>query len=129
MNIEIRTEGEVTIAVVSGEIDGKTAPDAQAQLLPIVSGSGELLLDMSAVTYLSSAGLRMMLLLYRQAAAQDGQVVLVGLSEEIQETMSMTGFLDYFVLADSVAAGLAALIPKGGGRDGQGAGGSAPGPC
>jgi anti-sigma B factor antagonist len=66
-------------------------------------------LDMSQVSYMSSAGLRMMLLLYLQAAGRDSKIALVGLSEEIEDTMSATGFLDYFTTRDTVEAGLEAL--------------------
>jgi len=51
----------------------------------------------------------MLLLLYRQATAKDGKVVLVGLSDEIKDTMSMTGFLKFFVVTDSLDEGVRAL--------------------
>jgi len=53
--------------------------------------------------------LRMLLLIYRQATAKEGRVVLVGLSDEIKDTMTMTGFLKFFVIADSLQNGLQAL--------------------
>ena len=108
MQIEVATQANATVAHVSGEIDGKTAPEAQAQLLPVIESCSRLVMEMSGVTYMSSAGLRMLLLVYRQATAKDAKVVLVGLSDEIKDTMSMTGFLDFFALADSVEAGLEA---------------------
>ena len=64
---------------------------------------------MTGVAYMSSAGLRMLLSLYRNISGNQGRIVLVGLSVELQDTMSMTGFLGYFTLADSVEAGLQAL--------------------
>ncbi len=108
MQIEVTPKGLAAIIVIVGEIDGKTAPQAQAELQPVVQQYHPVVLDMSSVTYLSSAGLRMLLLVYRQAAAKEGKVVLVGLSEEIMDTMSMTGFLNFFQLADSVEAALEA---------------------
>ena len=108
MQIEVTPKGQAAIIVIVGEIDGKTAPQAQAELQPVVQQYHPVVLDMSSVTYLSSAGLRMLLLVYRQAAAKEGKVVLVGLSEEIMDTMSMTGFLNFFQLADSVEAALEA---------------------
>ncbi|BDV42176.1 hypothetical protein GURASL_10990 [Geotalea uraniireducens] len=109
MNIEIDMKDGRAVAVICGEIDGKTAPQAQAQLLPVFERTGKLLLEMSGVSYLSSAGLRTLLLLYRQATARSGKVALVGLSEEIRDTMAMTGFLNFFITADSLEAGLKAL--------------------
>lgn len=109
MEIKIRQDGEVAVAVVSGEIDSKTAGAAQAELLPLIEKSGKTVLDLKQVTFMSSAGLRMLLLLYRQATARDGRVALVGLSDEVRDTMSMTGFLKFFLVADTVEAGKSAL--------------------
>lgn len=109
MAIETRIDGANVIATVSGEIDGKTAPQVQSELLAALQDGSGLIVDMRGVTYLSSAGLRMLLLLYRQIAAKKGKVVLVGVSEEIRDTMSMTGFINFFTLADTQEAGLIAL--------------------
>jgi anti-sigma B factor antagonist len=109
MQIEIKVEDGTSIATISGEIDGRTAPQVQDELLPVIGEHGKLVLELSGVTYMSSAGLRVLLLMYRQATAKDGKVVLVGLSDEIRDVMSMTGFLNFFVVADSLAEGLAAL--------------------
>jgi anti-sigma B factor antagonist len=59
------------------------------------------MLDMTKVDYLSSAGLRLLLLTYREVTAARGKVVLLGVSREIQTVMSHTGFLSFFVLSDS----------------------------
>jgi anti-sigma B factor antagonist len=109
MTIETTVDGANVIATISGEIDGKTAPQVQTELLAALQAGNRLLVDMKGVSYLSSAGLRMLLLLYRQVAAKKGKVVLVGVSEEIRDTMSMTGFINFFTLADTQDAGLAAL--------------------
>jgi len=109
MKIETKTENDIVIAAITGEVDGKTAPQAQAELMPITQKFRKIVLDMSGVTFLSSAGLRMMLLLFRQATAQNGKITLVGLSEEIKDTMEMTGFLKFFLVADSLEAGIASL--------------------
>jgi anti-sigma B factor antagonist len=68
-----------------------------------------MILDLSKVDYLSSAGLRLLLLLYREFAAKKGKVVLLGVSEEIRTVMSHTGFLNFFTLAGSEAEARQAL--------------------
>lgn len=109
MDVQIKTVNDVTVVAIVGELDGKTAPEAQSEVLPLAQPGCKLLIDMSQVPYMSSAGLRMMLLIYRQVTANDGQSVLVGLSEEIEDTMEVTGFLDYFETRDTYEAGLEAL--------------------
>lgn len=106
MEITSVESGDVSIASVSGDIDGKSAPDAQAQLIGLLGKKPRLVVDMSRVGFLSSGGLRMLLLLYRQAVSLNGRLVVVGLSDEIKDTMSMTGFLRFFTLASSVEEGV-----------------------
>lgn len=103
---------QVTVVELVGDIDGSTASIVQGQVLPLAQTGGKMLLDMTQVPYMSSAGLRMLLSVYRQITAQDGQVVLVGLSEEIRDTMSITGFLDFFTDRETLDAGLEALKVK-----------------
>lgn len=94
---------------VAGDIDSNTAPQAQERILPLVQPAAKLLLDMSGVEYMSSAGLRMLLSMYRQVSRQNGGIVLVGLVEEIKDTMSVTGFLNFFTIRDTLDEGLKAL--------------------
>ncbi len=101
MKVKTLTLFEVTVAELSGDIDGKTAPTAQAEILPLVKPACKLILDMSDVSYMSSAGLRMLLSVRRQVPT-DGRLVLVGLSEQLQDTMSITGFLDFFTISPTI---------------------------
>lgn len=109
MEITVATAERITVVTVVGEIDGKTAPIAQEQIVPLCLEGSRVLLDMSGVTYMSSAGLRLLLQLYRRATAAKATLALVGLSEELRDTMSATGFLAYFTIYDTVEAGQAAL--------------------
>ncbi|MDZ8225094.1 STAS domain-containing protein [Nostoc sp. ChiVER01] len=90
------TLAPITVVEIVGDIDTNTAPLAQERILPLAQPEARMILEMTNVPYMSSAGLRMLLSLYRQLSAKGGQIILVGLSEEIQDTMSMTGFLDFF---------------------------------
>src|SRR4051812_14847984 len=110
MDLGVTMVGEIMVATLTGEVDGQTAPEAQERLSAYIPPLSKLMLDMSGVTYLSSAGLRMLLAIYRQLAAVDGRIVLVGLSEEIKDTMVMTGLLRFFPLGDSVDDGLTMLV-------------------
>ncbi|MFN8481449.1 MAG: anti-sigma factor antagonist [Anaerolineae bacterium] len=109
MEINIKTAEQVTVVELIGDIDGGTAPAVQAQILPLATPGARIVLDMTQVPYMSSAGLRMLLASYRQISAKGGRIVLVGLSEEIQDTMSVTGFLNFFVHCDTLDEGLKAV--------------------
>jgi anti-sigma B factor antagonist len=109
LNIDVGNERGVTVVTLSGVIDGNTAPEAQARILPLMESQPSVVLDMTEVEYLSSAGLRTLLLLYRQAASHDGRVAIAGLRESIKDTMAVTGFLNFFLVHDDVAAAVNAI--------------------
>jgi anti-sigma B factor antagonist len=109
MDINVKTVEQVTVVEISGDINGTTASEAQEQILSVIQPGGKILLDMSGVGYMSSAGLRMLLSTYRQVASNNGLIVLVGVCEEIEDAMSATGFLRFFTIYDTAEAGLAAL--------------------
>lgn len=109
MEINLKKLQEIQVVELIGDVDASTAPEVQQEILPLAQPHSKLLLDMSQVPYMSSAGLRVLLSLYRQATAQDGKLVLVGLSEDLQDTMSVTGFLDFFATGETLEAGLAEL--------------------
>ncbi|MEY2984098.1 MAG: hypothetical protein RLZZ568_715 [Cyanobacteriota bacterium] len=106
MEIQTQVTNNIQIATLSGDIDANTAPIVTEKILPLVESNSKILLNMTEVAYMSSAGLRMLLSLYRQATAQDSQLVLVGLAEDVQDTMSVTGFLDFFKTASSLEDGM-----------------------
>lgn len=109
MRIDTRTVEQVTVVEIAGRIDAKTAPEVRGRILPLVQPGSKMILDMTHVTYMSSTGLRMLAATYRQVSSHDGQLVLVGLSERLQDTMSITGFLPFFITHETVEAALAAL--------------------
>lgn len=109
MEIQTKTIDDILVVNLTGEINGRNAPEVQAQLLPLAEPGCKLLLNMSGVSYMSSAGLRTLLMLYRQIDSQSGCIALCNLQEMIEDMMSITGFLDFFIAYNSEAEGLAAL--------------------
>jgi anti-sigma B factor antagonist len=103
MMVVISERDGFSLVTLTGSIDGKTAPEVQEQLRPVFDGNGHVVMDMAGVEYLSSAGLRLLLLVYRDFAARRRRLVLAGLSPEVRTVMQHTGFLGFFLLADDVA--------------------------
>jgi len=100
---------DVNVVKLVGDLDGSTAPNVQAEVMLLAVPNVKMILDMSEVSFMSSAGLRMLLVLYRTIISKNGKVILVGLSEDIRDTMSMTGFLDFFTYLQTLDDGLTAL--------------------
>jgi anti-sigma B factor antagonist len=109
MKLETSEESGIGTARLEGSLDGKTAPEVREQLRPFLAANSKIVLDLTKIDYLSSAGLRLLLLLYRELSARKGKLVLLGVSEDIRTVMSHTGFLNFFTLASSQAEALQAL--------------------
>lgn len=99
----------IAVIEVEGNIDSKTAPEFEKAALASIKNQGQVIIDLSKVEFLSSAGLRVLLMIYRQIKVQNGKVVLVGVSEEIQEVMSNTGFINFFIIVGTIEEGIQTL--------------------
>ncbi len=89
---------------MGASLDSSNAPEIQKAILAVLDQEKSIILDMSDCTYVSSAGLAM-LYSYKVAAAKGNKVYLVGVSNEIRDVMSMTGFekfFDFFNTVDEV---------------------------
>lgn len=110
MDIHSEQDGKVTIIELFGELDSVTAPEAQDHVLSLVKQDSRILLDMSQVSYMSSAGLRILLMLYREIRDKVGKIVVAGLNDEVRDVMAITGFLDFFYTVDTREEGMQVLL-------------------
>jgi anti-sigma B factor antagonist len=101
MRLEASEDNGILTVRLEGSLDGKTSPEAREQLQRFLAANSKLILDLTNVEYLSSAGLRLLLVLYRELAAKKGKLALLGVSEDIRTVMSHTGFLSFFTLVAS----------------------------
>ena len=109
MNVTIKTIQDITVIEAEGDIDSRTAGEFEKKTIEATQGQDKIMIDLTQVEFLSSAGLRALLMLYRQVKARNGKIVLVGVSEEIQDVMENTGFISFFILADLPEDGIKAL--------------------
>lgn len=102
MQVDIRNDDGIVFIEPVGDIDGKTAPEFHDTVVSQVLPQARIILDMERVAFMSSAGLRSMLLISREAKAKNAKVVLAGINKDIRSSMSATGFLAFFVVGDTV---------------------------
>jgi anti-sigma B factor antagonist len=106
MNIQRRTVGGVTIFALRGQLDTGTSHEVHVQVLSALEPRGRVILDLAGVSHMTSAGLRVLLSLYRHTSNQGGALVLVGVPEEIRDIMDITGFLHFFTVCASLTDAL-----------------------
>jgi anti-sigma B factor antagonist len=102
MQLKKHMLGDIAVITLDGSLDSATAPSVRADLEQLRLENGTTVLDLSKMSYMSSAGLRVLLLLYRQAQGSGARVVLAHVCPDVREVMSATGFLDFFTVTDTV---------------------------
>jgi anti-anti-sigma factor len=110
MNIVERDEKGMTIFVLDGRVDtqGSVIMD---QALQAAAGKGnyKIILDMTDVTYISSAALRSLADILTKSKKAGGDLKLVALSSKIMRVFRIIGFDKYFSIYDTVEAAQAAF--------------------
>lgn len=109
MEVNIHTENEITVIEMAGDLNSDTANHAYNEIVNNLGTPQRVVLDMQRVPYMSSAGIRTLLLIYRSVKNSGGKIILTGLSEDLQDTLSLTGFLEFFDTQASLDAGIRAL--------------------
>ena len=123
MEISSARHGDAVVLSPRGRIDHASAEPFKAALGPYLAQSGPgrpLVLDLGAVDYIASVGLRVLMLASRQTRAQGGTIVVAALQPLVREIFEITKFTLVFPCFASVADALADLAkrsaPGGGGR-------------
>ena len=110
MEIEERTEGTTIVVSLNGRLDGVTAPDLEAKIAGIVDrGDVRVVLDCADMKYVSSAGLRALLVSARNCQQEGGKMAMAALKPECKSVMEMSGFLSIIDCHDTSEAAIAAL--------------------
>ena len=90
MEIAKKMESGTLIVAPHGRIDTVSAPEFGAALT--LDGVNELVVDLSQVPYMSSAGLRCLLVAHKGMVARGGSLKLRGLQPMVLEVLNLTGF-------------------------------------
>lgn len=109
MELEKYMRDGVTVVALDGDLDSQSAPEVLVNLGELIPAGGAMLLDLSRLRYMSSAGLRVLLLVYRRARKDGVRLALSSIPEPVCDVMAATGFLDAFTVRATVADGVEAL--------------------
>ena len=92
---ETRVDEKVILAV-EGRVDTNTSQELQDAIRKAFQKSNNLELDFTELDYISSAGLRALLLGHKTAASKGGSMVIKNANEDVMEIFEDTGFSDVF---------------------------------
>lgn len=97
MEIQREQNGGELDLTLSGRLDTATAPRLEAELKRSLDGVERLVLDLGALEYMSSAGLRV-LLAAQKVMNRQGEMIVRKVNETIMEVFEVTGFVDILTI-------------------------------
>ncbi len=97
MNIQTKKEDNSLAVILEGRLDTSTAPQLEECLNASLDGIEDLSLDLSALDYISSAGLRVLLSAQKRMTKQ-GKMQITGANETVMEIFEITGFSDILTI-------------------------------
>ncbi|MDR1561366.1 MAG: STAS domain-containing protein [Holosporaceae bacterium] len=92
MEVKITTDGDITIATPIGRIDTSTAKVFEDALMNAANTNSKIAVHFKEIDYISSAGLRVVLMLGKKLTAAKGVLVLIDMPEKIFAVFKMSGF-------------------------------------
>ena len=96
-------DGTVTVTVV-GEVDTFTAPVLRSSLdTQLEQSPSELIIDLSGVQFLGSAGLAVLVETQKSARSREVGLRLIATTRAVTRPLEVTGLIDLFTIADSTA--------------------------
>jgi len=110
MDIREEKRGDVIIIGLRGRLDANTSPNVEERLSHLLDqGERRLLLDFSDLIYISSVGLRVLVLLAKNLQKSRGELALAALNEHINEIFTISGFTAIFPIYPTCDKALAHL--------------------
>jgi len=110
MNIETTERDGAIVFSIRGRLDGTHAADAENAFQKLANeGKSRFVLDFSEMSYISSAGLRVVLVAAKKLRAMQGALVCAGMSDQVTEVFEMSGFLSILETVATVEEAVARL--------------------
>ena len=97
MTISKTQNGSVLEVALEGRLDTMTAPELETELKGSMDGAESLVLDLSKLEYISSAGLRVLLSAHKTMSGKGGMKV-TNVNEIVREVFDVTGFADILTI-------------------------------
>ena len=94
-NRVVTPEGTVLNVSVDGRIDATNAEEFRDTISADLKRVNILTLDFQNVDYISSVGIRSLLLLFKQLRRQDGRMEIININEQVREILKLIGLMEF----------------------------------
>lgn len=98
MKLEIVQNDNTVTGILEGRLDTAASQQFAADMMPLLDNADKhIVLDCSKLEFISSSGLRLFLSLRKATIAKGGDVTITGVSTEIKQVFTITGFYSLFI--------------------------------
>ena len=94
-NKVVTPEGTVLNVSIDGRIDASNAEEFRDTISADLKRVKVLKLDFQNVDYISSVGIRSLLLLFKQLRRQDGRMEIININEQVREILKLIGLMEF----------------------------------
>ncbi len=110
MNINIDENDKALIISVAGKLDVKTSPELETVILDQVKNIDKpFVLNFEGLNYISSAGLRVVLIAAKHLKLKKYDLLIAGLKGTVKDVFELSGFYSIFKIFGTVEDAIAAL--------------------
>ena len=107
MEITEERNADLLILRLIGRLDASTSKTLEEKILPsIAAGQGKLIIELSQLEYISSAGLRVFLLAAKRTDEVRGKMILCSLKDSVRQVFDIAGFSSFLNLEGSTEEAL-----------------------
>lgn len=92
MNIEMSADKKNVTVHLTGEVDSLNAPDIEEKIMEKIPVAEEIIIDAAGLEYISSSGLRMLLVTQKAMKNKGGHMTVKHVSEDVMDVFNVTGF-------------------------------------
>jgi anti-sigma B factor antagonist len=104
LNISVETHKRAAVVTVNGRIDSSNAAQLDNTLKQTLEENNNIVVELSGVEYMSSAGLRAIVAALREAKKKRGDVRIAAPSERVTEVFSLAGLTALFSSYDDLTS-------------------------
>ena len=110
MELSVKNEDKGTLVSVTGRMDAVSSPEFEKELARLIDeGNINFVIDLAGLDYISSSGLRSILVTAKKLKAKNGQILLASLQAVVKEVFEISGFSAIIPIHESVEEAMAAL--------------------
>ena len=98
-----KRENEKLTFLLDGRADSSTAEQLREEMLNDLDGVTNIEVDCEKLSYISSSGLRIILILFKRITAAGDTLVITKPTRKVMEVLKITGLIEIFPIKDNIA--------------------------